>query len=176
MRNFLCICVVLISFAACKPGIPKDIIQPDKMTDVLYNVHLVDGYITTIPGQDSAKKVSAAYYKGIYKKFAVDSALYNKSMNYYYDHPDVLSKMYDRITEKLKKTKISVDKIEAKRVLKETKKLEAAAKKTRDSLKNLEIKRLPKGQAEKKMKKDSIDKVKAKIKSNPRLTKMVNPQ
>ncbi|WP_410221277.1 DUF4296 domain-containing protein [Pedobacter sp.] len=88
---------------SCKPGIPKDIIQPDKMEKILYDIHVVDGYATTLANQDSAKKVSAPLYKGIYKKYAVDSALYNKSLSYYYKNPDLFNKMYERITETLKK-------------------------------------------------------------------------
>lgn len=88
---------------SCKPGIPKDIIQPDKMEKILYDIHVVDGYATTLANQDSAKKVSTPLYKGIYKKYAVDSALYNKSLSYYYKNPDLFNKMYERITETLKK-------------------------------------------------------------------------
>lgn len=87
----------------CKPGMPKDIIQPDKMEKILYDIHIVDGYATILPNQDTAKKVSAPLYKGIYKKYAIDSASYNKSLSYYYKHPDLFNKMYERITEKLKK-------------------------------------------------------------------------
>lgn len=96
---------------ACKPGIPKDIIQPQKMEDILFDVHIVDGYVTTFPNPDSSKKIASAYYKGIYKKFGVDSALYNKSLNYYYAHPDVMNTMYENITKKLSKTKDKVNKV-----------------------------------------------------------------
>jgi hypothetical protein len=94
---------------ACKPGIPSDIIQPDKMEKVLFDIHVVDGYIVTIVKQDSAKIIASAYYKGIYKKFDIDSALYAKSMNYYYGQPDVLDKMYDKVAKNLEKEKLEND-------------------------------------------------------------------
>ena len=86
----------------CKPGIPADIIRPDKMEKVLYDIHVADGYISTIPTVDSAKKVGAAYYNGIYKKFEIDSAIYSKSMDYYYDHPEKLSVIYKSIGTTIK--------------------------------------------------------------------------
>jgi len=152
MRNFLCICLLLIGIGGCKPGIPSDIIQPDKMGDVLYDIHMADGFIATIPDPDSAKNTSAAYYKGIYKRFEIDSALYTRSMNYYYDHPDVLNVMYEKITAKLKKAKEKEDKINAKRL----KKIEAIKKAKKDSLDKADPKRVIREAA---AKKDSLVKV-----------------
>jgi len=82
---------------SCKPGVPKNIIQPDKMEKVLYDIHIADGYIATIPVPDSAKKVAASYYNGIYKKFDIDSAQYNNSMDFYFAHPDAFEKIYKKL-------------------------------------------------------------------------------
>jgi len=101
MKRFFYLIIISIVFYACKPGIPKDIIQPGKMQDVLLDIHIVDGYVSTLPGTDTAKKVGAGYYKGVFKKFDIDSALYNQSINYYYKHPDLMKKMYDSIAVKL---------------------------------------------------------------------------
>lgn len=96
---------------ACKPGIPKEIIQPDQMGKLLFDINVVDGYITTITNRDSAKLVAAAYYKGIYKKFGVDSALYAKSMDYYYAHPDIMEKIYTAVEKTFVKEKARNDKV-----------------------------------------------------------------
>lgn len=101
MNRIFYLIIITVCFYACKPGIPKDIIQPDKMQQVLVDIHLVDGYISTLPGIDTAKKVGSSYYKGIYDKFEIDSALYNSSLDYYYKHPDIMKKMYDSISVKL---------------------------------------------------------------------------
>lgn len=106
MKRFFVVLSVCLSLYACKPGIPKEIIQPDKMEKVLFDIHVVDGYIGTMASEaDSTKKIAAAYYKGIYKKFAIDSALYNQSMNYYYQHPDILKKIYENVSTQLNKEK-----------------------------------------------------------------------
>ncbi|QNK63327.1 DUF4296 domain-containing protein [Pedobacter sp. PAMC26386] len=157
MRNFLCICLLLISIGGCKPGMPSNIIKPDKMGEILYDIHMVDGYITSIPDPDSAKNTGAAYYKGIYKKFAIDSVQYTRSMNYYYDHPDVMNLMYEKITAKLTKAKTKEDNINAKRL----KKIAAIEKAKKDSLDKADPKRVLRAAA---AKKDSLAKEAALIK------------
>lgn len=116
-RLFLFVmCTVLL---ACKPGIPKDIIQPTEMENILYDIHVLDGYVGTIPTPDSARKASAPLYKGIFKKYGIDSAAHAHSMAYYYKRPDLLSKMYDRISNRINKEKDA----ELKKQEKETKSL-----------------------------------------------------
>ncbi|WP_316765661.1 DUF4296 domain-containing protein [Pedobacter frigiditerrae] len=103
MKRFFTLIILCLFIYACKPGVPKDIIQPDKMEKVLIDIHIVDGYLSTLnlPSQDTSKKVAAPLYNGVYKKFEIDSALYNRSLDYYYNHPDVMKKMYDSISVKL---------------------------------------------------------------------------
>lgn len=105
MRNFLSIVFLFLLISGCKPGIPKQIIQPDQMAGMLGDIHIVDGYVSSIPSSDSAKKVAAAYYKGIYKKYGVDSALYAKSMAYYNSAPPVLDEIYTKVVAELSRQK-----------------------------------------------------------------------
>ncbi len=128
MTRFLLLLLSVVTIVACKPGIPKDIVQPAEMEKILYDIHILDGYVGTIPTPDSAKKVSAPLYKGIFKKYGIDSTMHAKSMDYYYKRPDILSKMYDRISQRLTKTKDD----EVKRQEKEAK---LKAKKAADSAK-----------------------------------------
>ncbi|HEU0125203.1 MAG TPA: DUF4296 domain-containing protein, partial [Flavobacterium sp.] len=99
----------------------------------------IDGYVGAIPTPDSAKKVSAPLYKGIFKKYGVDSALHAKSMSYYYKRPDLLSKMYDKISERIGKEREAETKRQDKQAQLEIKKAEKlakiAAKKRADTLK-----------------------------------------
>lgn len=89
----------------CKPGIPKDLIQPDKMAQVLHDIHVFDGYINAITHSDTARMVAASYYKGIYKKFAIDSALYARSLNYYNRNPRIMTEIYTNVVSRLEKEK-----------------------------------------------------------------------
>jgi hypothetical protein len=119
MRKFLALGLLCLFLISCKSkGVPKELIQPDKMEKILIDIHIADSYISTMTKPDSAKRVSAAYYKGIYKKFNVDSVSYTRSMDYYYKHPDMLTDIYDNVKKDLEKTKAKLEKIPSKPVLK----------------------------------------------------------
>jgi len=105
MKKFFAFILIGTLLYACKPGIPKNVIPPEKMEKILFDIHVAEGYATGITNQDSSKKIAAALYKGIYKKFEIDSVGYNRSMDYYYKHPDIMKLMYENISNSLKKAK-----------------------------------------------------------------------
>jgi DNA polymerase sigma len=110
MKRFLSIIIFFILIQGCKSGIPKDIIQPNKMEKVLFDIHVVDGYIGTMINQDTTKIIASSYYNGIYKKHVIDSALLNKSMNYYYTHPVILNDIYTNVEKVFTAEKEKYDK------------------------------------------------------------------
>ncbi|WP_316753401.1 DUF4296 domain-containing protein [Pedobacter gandavensis] len=132
MRNFLYILSLFLLISACKPGIPKDIIQPDKMPGVLSDIHVVDGYISNLPGVDSAKKVASAYYKGIYKKYNVDSAMFARSMTYYNANPKLLDEIYTHVIQDLSRQKAVITKSDS--VINAKNRIELMLKLSADSL------------------------------------------
>ncbi|SEA60528.1 DUF4296 domain-containing protein [Pedobacter hartonius] len=160
MRRFCWAGLVFILIGGCGRKIPEDIIQPKVIRLVLYDMHIADGYISTIPVPDSAKKVGSSYYKAIYKKYGIDSVIYNRSMNYYYDHVDDIGGIYADVTASLQKSKDSIDKIQAKILKKE----EAAKKMKKDSADRANPKLVAaRADSVKKAKKDSTAKVKIEI-------------
>ncbi|RNL56103.1 DUF4296 domain-containing protein [Pedobacter jejuensis] len=113
MRNLICVLAATIILFACKAKRPNDIIEPDKMQKILYDIHVVDGYISTLPTPDTTKKVAAGYYRGIYKKFGIDSSKFANSMKYYYTHPADLDKIYKNISRTLEKRKRAMEKADS---------------------------------------------------------------
>jgi len=113
MRRLICGLMAMLALVGCKQKMPPNIIAPDKMKNILYDIHVTDGYISTIAMPDSSKKVAAAYYKGIYKKYGIDSAKYAESMNYYYKHPQDLDKMYKSIAQRLAKQQKAMEKADS---------------------------------------------------------------
>ncbi len=113
MRYFLYITMILFFLSGCKPGIPGDIIQPDEMAKVLHDIHIADSYLGMNTRPDSVKIKAAEYYKGIYKKYDIDSVMYNKSMDYYYKQPKVLNDIYIKVTSVLTKEKDGIIKADS---------------------------------------------------------------
>jgi hypothetical protein len=155
MKKILLLGFIFAVICGCKSPVPKEIIQPDQMQKILYDMHLVDGYINSIPLQDSAKRVAAAYYKGVYKKFGIDSVSYAKSMDFYYANPELMNEMYVKLETELKKNKVKVEKLHNLAI-------EKLQKKRQDSVKADSIKQVAK------QKKDSLQKesVKPKMRRN----------
>lgn len=118
MRRLIWVLGITFLWIGCKPGMPNDVIKPDKMEKILYDIHVADGYVSTIYVTDSAKKVAASFYKGIYKKFNTDSVQYSKSMAYYNAHTDELGKIYSNISKKLEWQKNRMQKIESEKISK----------------------------------------------------------
>lgn len=113
MKQFIFIVIAFLVITGCKPGVPKDLIQPDEMAEVLHDIHITDAYVGILPDPDSVKIVAASYYKGIYKKYNIDSALYNKSMDYYYKNPKVLDEIYTRVIAVLAADKTAIVKADS---------------------------------------------------------------
>jgi len=75
------------------------------MEKVLFDIHMVDGYIGTLQKPDTTKIVASSYYAGVYKKFDIDSAMFEKSKNYYYTRPDLLDNIYKNLMKEFEKEK-----------------------------------------------------------------------
>lgn len=113
MKNFLYITFLSLVITACKPGIPSNVIQPDKMVLILSDTHVIDGYITNIPNADSARIVASSFYQGLYKKYGIDSAQFAKSMFYYNRDPKAMDEIYTQVLVKLNQQKNVVTKTDS---------------------------------------------------------------
>jgi hypothetical protein len=141
MSRFFSAIVICTLLYACKPGIPKHIIQPEEMEKILYDIHVIDGFSATfsMAAPDSMKKIISPYYTGVYKKHGIDSAKYNQSLNYYYEHPEVMKLMYDHVTQQLSKAKEKATKLATQPVAPANIKKDTAAKDTSKPLEPIEL-------------------------------------
>ena len=96
---------IFISFfliISCARSKPSGIVSDKKMTEILTEVSLIDGYLNILPS-DSAKKVMPVLYAKLFKDFGIDSAEFMANLNYYFGNPELTEKMYDVVNTKLKK-------------------------------------------------------------------------
>lgn len=143
MKSLLLLFFMMIFFIACDSGSsPKGVIGKKEMIDVLTDVHLADGYASTMYA-DSNRNHIAAMYMAIYKKHHTDSVGIRKSLEYYSKKPDELKTMYESVNENLKALEKRETDLEVAKQLKEQYKfekeqklLEIKNKLKRDSLRN----------------------------------------
>lgn len=85
---------------ACAKRKPSGILSESKMEEMMYEAHIVDAYLHTLP-IDSSKKVMRVLYNNLFKKYDLDSAGFIANLDYYLGNPILLEKVYDNISNNL---------------------------------------------------------------------------
>lgn len=106
MQKYLFASICLLLFFACavpdKNAIPDGVLKPEQMEAVLYDMHLAEGVVATVPhGADSNTRRALGYYQLIYKKHQVSEEQFKNSYQFYVQHPVLLDSVYGRVIEHL---------------------------------------------------------------------------
>ena len=102
MKNSLLVIVSCLLLIDCKPSVPRDLIQPDEMADILYDYHLADA-IAMEQESDNRGYDSRLYRLAALKKHGVTEAEFDSSMVYYTRHADRLHSNYQKVAERKEK-------------------------------------------------------------------------
>lgn len=96
--------IVLLSsillLGACFDKRPKGVLPKKQMTTLLTEVHLLDGYLQTLP-IDSAKKMIDTLYAQLLFQYDLDSVGFARNINYYYNDPIKTEEIYEKIEQTL---------------------------------------------------------------------------
>ncbi len=82
--------------------VPKDIIPRDSMVSALVDMHLIEGAKVGQKIMGDTVKIST-YYAKMYEKYGVTKKQFEKSFQFYSEHPDAMNKMYQEVIERLNK-------------------------------------------------------------------------
>lgn len=116
-RNLLLPAIMALLLAAsCKPGVPKEYIQPDEMEDILYDYHFSQALAyrdmgkAGNPQQNSNTPIyrRELYYHAVLRKHGVTEAEFDSSLVYYYSNAEELHKIYKRVSERMEKSAIAL--------------------------------------------------------------------
>jgi len=122
---------VLLFLAACtKNKTPDGIIKPEQMTNLLTQVHIIDGglyNVTQTP--DSLYKYGTARYKDLFKRFHTNADQFIKSYKFYTAHPEMLETIYEKITINLQQKSDSLNKLNLQQIAKDNKRRTDSLKK-----------------------------------------------
>ena len=99
--HIVCVAVLLMA-VGCKPGVPRDMIQPDDMEDILYDYYVSQG-MASVPGQrtENDDYQRDLYFNAVLKKHGVTRAEFDSSLVYYYTRADYFVKVYRNVQERL---------------------------------------------------------------------------
>ncbi len=91
--------IVLVSCNISPIAKPDNLIEEKVMTDILYDLMILDAIKTQNPYDTIKKYIKPKEY--VFKKYKIDSLQFVKSNQYYISQIDVYKKMYDEIHERL---------------------------------------------------------------------------
>ena len=110
IQSFI-MCVIFLSCGTPKTEIPKDILSENSFIYLLKDIHLSEAKfeLYKTKGIENAKNELAHNYSTIYKKHAVTANTFDKTINYYTQHPEQLEKIFTSVLEQLKKDRTILD-------------------------------------------------------------------
>ncbi len=85
-----------------KMKVPEAYIQPNKMVEVLVDVHLIEGARSGNDIQGDSLQVDD-YYKAVFVKHQISEENFRESFHFYSKHPLEFEKMFDQVIESIAK-------------------------------------------------------------------------
>ena len=100
------LCPVMLTMAllvamGCKPGVPRKLLQPGEMEDILYDLHVADGMAVVEGNSQDLAFRRLAYRQAVLRKHGVSEALLDSSLVYYYRHTQRLHDIYQNLAKRL---------------------------------------------------------------------------
>lgn len=89
---------VAICLTGCKAGKPRGVLSEGKMADILYRYQLARAVAAN---QDSSNVRGRAYVLSVLEREGVSEAQFDSSLVWYYQHMEVLQKVYERVGDRL---------------------------------------------------------------------------
>ena len=100
--------LTLLLFVSCnnkdKVKKPEVFLSEQQMIDVLTDSYLIEAELTQ--KRSSGTEVASlqkAYYDQLFEHYAITDSIFEKNMNYYTHHPDILERMMDSVMNRFVK-------------------------------------------------------------------------
>ncbi len=85
-----------------KNRLPEGILSEDKMVEVLVDIHLAEGLVSTFPiHYDSSRLLYPYFEMEVFKKHSVPDSVFKKSLEYYMRDVKTMDRMYARTIDSL---------------------------------------------------------------------------
>ena len=105
------LCLILIGCGNQQKETPQDILSENIFINLLKDIHLAEAKfeLHKTKGMENAKNELAHNYSTIYKTHEITPDDFDKTLDYYAQHPEKLEKIYTRVLEQLTKDRTILD-------------------------------------------------------------------
>ena len=103
MKNLIIALISIFILQSCgKNRPPEDILSEDKMVEILVDIHLAEGLVSTFPiHYDSSRALYPYFELEIFKKHGLPDSVFKKSLEYYMRDVKVMDRVYARTIDSL---------------------------------------------------------------------------
>lgn len=98
---FICIFLFQSFFTACSVKRPDNVLSEKEMESYLYDYHVAVSAVDNLNGAELYKR--ELYIDNLLTKHGITEAVFDSSLVWYSNHPDLLVKIYESINDKLRK-------------------------------------------------------------------------
>jgi hypothetical protein len=103
VKNITIVLISIFILQSCsKSRLPEGILNEDKMVEILVDIHLAEGIVSTFPIHYDSSRVLYPYFEmEVFKKHSVPDSVFKKSLEYYMRDVKVMDRMYARTIDSL---------------------------------------------------------------------------
>ena len=109
--SIFCILLVMVSCKDTAIDEPENLIQEDKMVNIIYDLALLEGVKTF----NSSTFQSVKSNDFVYKKYKIDSLQFAKSTQFYASDINRYKKMYEEVGKRIEAKKAHLDSLNGKK-------------------------------------------------------------
>ena len=113
MKKLHLFIIPLFLFISCERNkAPEGVLDEKQMVNVLADLTVIDGYMSTLMYSDSLRISGKNFYATVYKNHNISKETFDKSMKYYSSQPVLLDSIYSKVTRKLEAKEKVLNKIQ----------------------------------------------------------------
>lgn len=110
-KLFFSLLCSLFFFSACKVNKPKTVLSESTMENVIYDYHIAKAMGDDVNYSENYKR--AIYIDAVFDKYGIDEAQFDSSLVWYTRNTDILSKVYERVADRLKSKQSQINQLVA---------------------------------------------------------------
>ena len=105
------LCLILLSCGNQQKETPQNILSENSFINLLKDIHLAEAKfeLHKTKGMENAKNELAHNYSTIYENYEITIDDFDKTLDYYAQHPEQLEKIYTSVLEQLTKDRTILD-------------------------------------------------------------------